>query len=187
MAELAARPGAYPLHWERGPVTLPPSLSQAAGPKRALRCSVWSEGGRLHVTVDAPESATREAVLDAVRAQLINRDAEREREQPLYTLANYSLVASDAASSPKTADDAGPDPILRALTSMSEQRGTVAELSKQVGWSATKIRSRLRSLEEAGEVEVDRSGRTHVFSLIGAIKSSSPKQAPRSQLELLSS
>ncbi|PRP93058.1 hypothetical protein ENSA5_45500 [Enhygromyxa salina] len=186
MAELAARPGAEPLPWARGLVVLPSSLGGATGPQRALRCSVWREGGRLHVTVDAPDSSAPGEILDAVRTELRDQSVVREATMP-YTVEARAAEANDAPSVrelPAASEPEEEDPLLRALATMDGGRATVAALCERVGWPATKTRAKLRSLEESGKITADRSGRAHVFALLN--QDESPQVARRSQLELLS-
>lgn len=187
MAELAARPGAFPLPWSGGLVNLPTGLRRASEPQRALSCAVWREGGRLRVSVDAPSSSTLREILDALRAEFHGRSVARE-EPPAYVVESLpaSVCVVPPASGSSTVREVEADPILRALAGMDDRRGTVAQLSQHVGWSATKIRARLRSLEEAGEIEVVRSGRAHVYVLVAGKQEGSPMPSPRTQLALLS-
>lgn len=178
MAELAARPGALSLPWSGGSVNLPAELRRSSEPRRELRCSVWREDGRLRVSVDAPGSSSLREIVDALRAEFHGSSVARE-EPPGY------VVEQEPAGSPSITDEPEDDPILQALARMDDQRGTVAELRQRVGWSATKIRARLRSLEEAGKLRVARSGRAHVYALADE-RGGSPKPEPHSQLALLS-
>ncbi len=171
MAELAARPGAYRLPWARGPVVLPRSLQHTTGPQQELRCKAWREGGRVHLTVNAPDSTTAQEILAAVQSELSGSSFVMEGAPGnAVESSNPPEVPAPAAASPVD------DPLLRVLANMKDRRGTSSELSKQVGWSTTKTRAKLRSLEEAGRVEIDRSKRTHVFILVE--KSPTPEPVP---------
>jgi DNA processing protein len=180
MAELVARPGAFALPWSGGPVNLPAALRSGDDP-RELRCSVERDGGRLLVSVDAPDSSTEREILYAVRAKL--REGSVAREQPSDYSAESPATVRNAPPAPPATDD---DPLLRALASMDDRRGTVAELCERVGWSAKKTRMKLRSLQEAGRIAVERSGRAHVYALIESELEPSREPLSRSQLELLS-
>lgn len=186
MAELAARPGALALPWSGGPVKLPATLRRSGDASRGLGCSVWRDGGRLRVDIDAPESSTEREILYALQAKL--REGHVAREEPaVYAVESPATFPEPSldlrrSTSPATDDD----PVLRALAGMQDQRGTLADLSERVGWSAKKTRMKLRSLQEAGKISVDRSGRAHVFALVDCEPEPLRKPAPRSQLELLS-
>lgn len=184
MAELAARPGAFSLPWFGGSVNLPAALRRAREPQRGLCCSVWLEGGRLRVSVDAPGSSTLREIVDALRVEFPGSSVARENP-PDYVVETLPATVREASPAPSTQETEG-DPILRALASMDDRRGTIAELCQRVGWSDKKTRTKLRSLEEAGKIEVARSGRAHVYVLVDGKQEGSPKPAQRSQLALLS-
>ncbi|MFO7564412.1 MAG: DNA-processing protein DprA [Enhygromyxa sp.] len=187
MAELAAQPGAFALPWTGGPVELPAALRRGGAP-RGLSCSVWRDGGRVLVNLDAPDSWTVPEIIDALRAEL--RVASVREEPPVYELAKLREGSVACESPPtlreSTSQAAKDDPVLRALADMDDQRGTLAELCERVGWSAKKTRMKLRALQEAGKIAVDRSGRAHVFALLDSDPKPSREPAPRCQLELLS-
>lgn len=185
MGELAARPGAFSLPWSGGVVNLPVELRRS--PLGGLHCSIWREGGRLRVSIDAPSSSTLPEIVDALRAEFNARSIARE-EPPAYVVESLPARVCEESSVPSssTPQETQEDPVLRELASMDGRRGTVAELSRRVGWSATKTRAKLRSLEEAGKIEVARSGRAHVYMLVDGKREGSLKPAQHNQLALLS-
>lgn len=183
MAELAARPGAHPIRWAQGFVMLPDSLRHAAGPPARLRCSVWREGGRLHVSVDAPEGSELDEILAAVRAQLQGQPVKPKGRLSPYVVPETASIAEEGNSAPSLTAD----PVLKALAGMDGQQGTVSDLSERLGWSKSKLRKKLKSLAEAEAVAVERSERPYTYSLVAREQAPRATTKSRAQLELLSS
>jgi len=148
VAELARRPGVSEIAWDGGEVHAPGLLDEGS---TDIACAVERNGERVHVRIDANANAPVEDIVAAVR----DHWPDRVEEAPA---APYEASVDETAAT----DDESDDPVVTQLRDAGET--TVKELSRTLGFSESRVRKRLRSLEEAGLVSRDREVRPHRWS-----------------------